>query len=119
MSVYVDDYKGRLGRMVMCHMMSDSIDELRDFANRLGLRREWFQESPAPHYDVCKSRRKQAISLGAIDLPIRLNGKANPEWRRVYGIAKSLFISWFCERCKVEVHSTRCKHCGKSKTESR
>lgn len=75
--------------MVMCHMLADTVAELHEFAARIGLRREWFQDGSAPHYDVCKSRRVTAIKLGAIELPIRVDGRPNPEWKRVYNIAKS------------------------------
>lgn len=88
MSVYVDDYEGRLGRMIMCHMLADSVDELHAFAARLGLKREWFQLGSAPHYDVSKDKRALAIRLGAIHLPIKVDEKPNPEWRRVYEMAK-------------------------------
>lgn len=88
MTIYVDDYEGRFGRMIMCHMMSDeSIDELHAFATRLGLRREWFQSRSAPHYDVCKSKRAEAIALGAVELPIR----ERQRWREVYRKAKGLW----------------------------
>ena len=33
------------------------------------------------------------------------------------GILVNAGTSWFCERCKVEVYSHRCQHCGKSKRE--
>lgn len=88
MSVYVDDYQGKLGRMVMCHMLADTVDELHAFAARLGLRREWFQLGSAPHYDVSKEKRALAIKLGAIHLPIYVDDKGNPEWKRVYEMAK-------------------------------
>lgn len=83
--IYVDNYKGKFGRMIMCHMMSDeSLEELHNFASKLGLKREWFQNDSAPHYDVCKSKRAEAVKLGAKELSIR-----DKEWRRVYRAAKS------------------------------
>lgn len=69
MSVYVDDaflpYRG----MLMSHLTADTDEELHAFAERLGLRREWFQRGRQPwrhHYDVSKSKREEAIRLGAI-----------------------------------------------------
>lgn len=86
MTVYVDNYRGILGRMVMCHMMSDaSLEELHSMAEKLGLKREWFQQKSAPHYDVCLRLRKTAIALGAIEVSIR-----SPQWRVVYLAAKAL-----------------------------
>jgi hypothetical protein len=50
-----------------CHMVSDSsLEELRDFAGRLGLRREQFQEhGRLPHYDLRPETREKALSFGA------------------------------------------------------
>ena len=69
MSVYVDNYRAPFGRMVMCHMLADTRAELHEMADRLGLKRSWFQDSPphsAPHYDVALSKRDEAVRLGAI-----------------------------------------------------
>jgi hypothetical protein len=65
--IYVDDAVWPYGRMVMCHMIADSVDELHAFAGQLGLRRDWFQHKPGktPHYDICKTKRATAIELGA------------------------------------------------------
>lgn len=90
MTVYVDDYKAKFRRMVVCHMMADTLDELHEFAAKLGMKREWFQDGSAPHYDVNLTRRVLAVKLGAIELPIRIDGKANPKWREVYQNAKKL-----------------------------
>lgn len=63
--VYVDDYRGRLGRMVMCHMIADTPEELHDMARRIGMKRSWFQSGSFPHYDVSRTRRAMAVKLGA------------------------------------------------------
>ena len=88
--IYVDNYEGKLGRMIMCHMLSDNIEELHEFASKLGLKRSWFQNGSAPHYDLSKEKRAQALKLGAIELPIHIDGKPNPKWREVYNQAKLL-----------------------------
>lgn len=70
MSVYVDRCRNSLGRMLMCHMIADSLDELHAMAAKLGLKREWFQASPPasfPHYDVAQGKRATALYHGAID----------------------------------------------------
>ena len=70
MSVYVDplaNWGWRLGPS--CHLIADGLDELHDFAARLGLRRSWFQgEASTPHYDLTVNRRKLAVRLGAVEL---------------------------------------------------
>lgn len=50
-----------------CHMVSDSsLRELHDFAQRLGLRLEQFQEhGRLPHYDLRPEVREKALCLGA------------------------------------------------------
>jgi hypothetical protein len=71
MGVYVDKPRHRLGRMVMCHMTADRLDELHDMADRLGVRR-WFQDKPGkPHYDLCKANRARAIAAGAVEVESR------------------------------------------------
>ena len=68
MTVYVDDaihsWRGR----IWCHLFSEDLDELHEFARRLGLKRHWFQEPPKAswcHYDITESKRREAIRLGA------------------------------------------------------
>lgn len=63
MAVYVDQSKHRYGRMVMCHMVADTVAELHAFAALLGLRPEWYQKQ---HYDICKTNREKALALGAL-----------------------------------------------------
>lgn len=70
MPVYVDRVELGLGRMKMCHMIADTPAELHAMADRLGLKRAWFQAPPKAsfwHYDIAKSKRALAIAAGAID----------------------------------------------------
>lgn len=66
MSVYVDDafisHKGE----TWCHLMADSLDELHQFAAKLGLKREWLHSGD--HYDVTSTKRAAAVKLGAIEV---------------------------------------------------
>ncbi len=66
--VYVDDMNASYGRMVMCHMMADTIEELHEMAAALGLERAWFQPLSRPHYDVSKTRKAEAVRLGAVEV---------------------------------------------------
>jgi len=74
LSVYVDNAfaVGDWGRWSGGgHLQADTVAELHEFAERLGLRREWFQaKSGRPendHYDLGRSGRERALALGAID----------------------------------------------------
>jgi hypothetical protein len=49
-------------------MVADSVDELHSFADKLGLRRQWFQHRTLyPHYDLTEAVRRKAIALGAVE----------------------------------------------------
>ena len=50
-----------------CHMVTDSsLEELHDFALRLGIRRERFERHERlPHYDLRPEMRERALALGA------------------------------------------------------
>ena len=63
--IYVDAAIWKCGRMVMCHMIADTPDELHRFANELGLKRSWYQ---GDHYDICKRKRSIAVESGAVAL---------------------------------------------------
>lgn len=70
MSVYVDEPKHPLGRMLMCHMTADTLAELHTMADVLGVRKH-FQNHRIPHYDICKEKRAEAVALGAIEVTSR------------------------------------------------
>jgi len=71
MAVYVGPPVWPFGRMIMCHMVADTLEELHEMADAVGLRREWFQSGRWNHYDVSKGRRAKAITLGAIEISDR------------------------------------------------
>jgi hypothetical protein len=54
--------------MIMCHMLADSLDELHEMADRIGVQRKWFQAKNVPHYDICKSKRALAVKYGAVEI---------------------------------------------------
>ena len=51
-----------------CHLYADSLSELHTFAQRIGMRRSWFQDRPGfPHYDLRNTRRVLAKNMGAVE----------------------------------------------------
>jgi len=68
-TVYVDDMEAKFGRMVMCHMWADTLDELLAMADRIGVARRWLQQPPKAswvHFDISKSKRALAVAAGAV-----------------------------------------------------
>ncbi len=68
MAVYVDSMRAPFGRMVLCHMIADTDDELHQMADRIGVARKWHQAPPAhdSHYDIALVKRKLAVAAGAV-----------------------------------------------------
>ena len=87
MTVYVDDMRAKYGRMVMCHMLADTDEELHSMAERIGVARRWWQ-SPAKtsgsHYDIALSKRAAAVAAGAVEITLKQAGAMNFR-RRVTG----------------------------------
>jgi hypothetical protein len=74
MSVYVDQARNPFGRMLMCHMIADTLPELHAIAGKIGIARKWLQASPPasfPHYDIAQSKRALAIEAGAVSVTMR------------------------------------------------
>lgn len=73
MAVYVDKAQHRLGRMIMCHMLADTTEELLAMADHVGLSRTRIQKagSPHEHFDICKAKRAIAVAAGAIEITYR------------------------------------------------
>lgn len=73
MAVYVDDMEVGFGRMVMCHMMADSREELDAMADQIGVARRWIQYPGTwkEHYDIAKTKRAAAVAHGAVEVTLR------------------------------------------------
>jgi hypothetical protein len=72
MAVYVDDPIWPFGkRMMMCHMVADTHDELVAMAREIGVAVYWIQKPGGAdeHFDICKSKRAKAIKAGAVAVP--------------------------------------------------
>lgn len=68
-----------------CHLTADTLDELHAFAKGIGLRREWFQDTRVPHYDLTPSKRERALRAGALFVSARQQAIARFAARRVGG----------------------------------
>jgi hypothetical protein len=72
MTVYVDTMKAPYGRMIMCHMIADTTEELHVMADKIGINRKWFQAQSLghtlSHYDICQSKRHLALKFGAVEI---------------------------------------------------
>ena len=67
MAVFVDDMKAPYGRMLMCHMVADTTEELLAMANKIGVNEKWIQDAgnAHEHFDVAMSKRALAVQYGA------------------------------------------------------
>lgn len=72
MTVYVDQYPEWLGVPKKWqgggHLFGTDLEELHEFAEFIGLKREWYQGNQFPHYDLTRGKRSQAIRNGAEEL---------------------------------------------------
>jgi hypothetical protein len=69
MSVYVDDVRHSFGRMIMCHLWADSLEELLAFVDKIGVQRKWLQQPPKAswvHFDISLGKKELALRSGAI-----------------------------------------------------
>ncbi len=87
MPVYVDNMKAKYGRLIMCHMLADSDEELHEMAYKIGVARKWHQSPPKhdSHYDIALSKRSLALEHGAIEITWKQASAMNMR-RRIEGI---------------------------------
>lgn len=88
MTVYVDDMRAGYGRLVMCHMLATTDEELHAMAERIGVARKWWQspeKTSGSHYDIALSKRALAVRAGAVEITWRQAGEMNLA-RRVTGV---------------------------------
>lgn len=78
MTVYVDPAVWPFGRMIMCHMWADTLEELLAMADAIGVQRKWIQghqtlslpqarKASWVHFDIAMVKRAQAVKLGAVE----------------------------------------------------
>ena len=73
MTVYVDNMRAPFGRMVMCHMIADTTEELLAMADKIGVARKWLQDGGTyrEHFDIALSKRELAVKAGAKEVTQR------------------------------------------------
>lgn len=71
--VYVDDMRAPYRRMIMCHMIADTKEELLDMVDKIGVKRNWIQceGTYKEHFDICLAMKEKAIKKGAKQITLR------------------------------------------------
>jgi len=65
------------------HLTADTVGELHDLAERIGMKREWFQNKGSVlHYDLTPRYREKALQGGAIFKPAREQARERIAARR-------------------------------------
>lgn len=61
--VYIDCLNAKFGRMIMCHMVADTREELLAMCLMIGVNVKWLQDKDqyTEHFDICLSKKKLAI----------------------------------------------------------
>lgn len=95
MAVYVDDMNAKYGRMIMCHMIADTDEELCEMAREIGVQQKWHQ---GDHFDICLSKKEKAIAFGAIPITYRQLGGMSVRRKRTGSLgAPEDFDRWWTE----------------------
>lgn len=70
MTVYVDDMRAKYGRLIMCHMIADTEEELLAMADKIEVARKWHQHPGFydSHFDIALSKRALAVAAGAVQI---------------------------------------------------
>ena len=73
MAVYVDNFNCEFKGMIMCHMVADTTDELIEMVEKIGVSKKHIQypNTPNEHFDICLSKKKLALKLGAKEINFR------------------------------------------------
>lgn len=75
--VYIDNMNARYGRLLLCHMIADTTEELLQMAGAIGVNRKWIQDKGTykEHFDVCQSKKAKAIQFGAKEVTMMELGR--------------------------------------------
>jgi hypothetical protein len=84
--ILVDDvtqHETTLRHKKWSHMVSTvSPEELHAMADKLGLKRSWFQSGSFDHYDITPPKRALALKLGAVGVSARILLFGNYDYAR-------------------------------------
>lgn len=71
--VYVDNFNAPFGRMVMCHLIADTTEELLEMVDKIGVQRKWIQYPGTynEHFDISLGKKKLALQHGAKEIGFR------------------------------------------------
>lgn len=77
MAIYIDSFNASYRGMTMCHMVADTTEELLHMADQIGVNRRWIQDvgTPREHFDICLSKKKKALALGAKQITLHEMGE--------------------------------------------
>lgn len=91
MAVYVDDMNAKFGRMIMCHMIADSREELLAMADAIEVDRRWLQKpgTAHEHFDVSLSKKALAVKAGAVPITWRQLAEKTMAKRKAQNQARS------------------------------
>jgi uncharacterized protein DUF4031 len=95
MAVYVDDMRASFGRMILCHMVADTSQELFAMALAIGVNTKWVQQwnRGGEHFDICLAKRALAVKHGAIE--------CTWEW---VGVRESFLLAQSREEAVIWMH---------------
>lgn len=73
MTVYIDNMNAKYGRMIMCHMIADTSEELKRMAHLINLNVKWIQypDTYKEHFDISLGYKQKALAHGAIEISMR------------------------------------------------
>ena len=76
MTVYVDKPVFTTGakkpRQTYAHMVASTLDELHEFAQKIGVKPHFFHKTPMmPHYDINAKQQAEAVQAGAKEISSR------------------------------------------------
>lgn len=76
MTVYVDNARIPFGRMLMCHLLADTSDELYSMVDTIGVQRKWVQYpgTAREHFDISVGKRDLALRAGAASITLMQAG---------------------------------------------